>query len=113
MYIARANLQLIGLAMQYRSVKGFTGWAQVGILLIFLGAGFILAAGVQLLIAYQLIPAGLPPDKMADAMINSMLQPENIGAARLSQVLGTFFLFFVPAILFMLVCTAKIHSGSA
>ena len=93
--------------MQYRSVKGFTGWAQVGILLIFFGAGFILAAGVQLLIAYQLIPAGLPPDKMADAMINSMLQPENIGAARLSQVLGTFFLFFVPAILFMLVCHGK------
>ncbi len=93
--------------MEYRSVKGMTGWGQLGILLIFLGAGFILAAGVQLLIAYQLIPAGLPPDKMADAMINSMLQPENIGAARLSQVLGTFFLFFVPAALFMLVCHGK------
>ena len=45
----------------------------------------------KLLIAYQLVPAGLPPDKMADAMVNAMLQPENVGAARLSQVLGTFF----------------------
>jgi uncharacterized protein len=93
--------------MQYRSVKGFTGWAQLGILLIFLGAGFILAAGVQLLIGFQLVPSGLPPDKMAEAMINAMTLPENVGAARLSQVLGTFFLFFTPAILFMLVCHGK------
>ena len=107
LYIASTNLQLISIAMEYRSVKGMTGWGQLGILLVFLGAGFILAAGVQLLIAYQLIPAGLPPGKMADAMINSMLQPENIGAARLSQVLGTCFLFFVPAALFMLVCHGK------
>ncbi len=107
MYIARANLQLIGLAMNYRSVKGFTGWAQLGILLVFLGAGFVLAGGVQLLIGFQLIPAGLPPDKMAEAMINSMLLPENVSAARLSQVLGTFFLFFIPSVLFMLICHGK------
>lgn len=107
MYIARANLQLIGLAMNYRSVKGMTGWGQLGILLIFLGAGLVLAGGVQLLIGYQLIPAGLPPDKMAEAMINSLLLPENVGAARLSQVLGTFFLFFIPAVLWMLVCHGK------
>ena len=93
--------------MNYRSVKGFTGWAQLGILLIFLGAGFVLAGGVQLLIGFQLIPAGLPPGKMAEAMMNSMLLPENVGAARLSQVLGTFFLFFIPAVLFMLVCHGK------
>jgi membrane protease YdiL (CAAX protease family) len=107
LYIATANLQLIGLAMNYRSVKGFTGWGQLGILLIFLGAGFILAAGVQLVIGWQLIPSGLPPDKMAEAMVNALMQPENIGAARLSQVLGTFFLLFLPAILFMLICHGK------
>jgi membrane protease YdiL (CAAX protease family) len=44
---------------------------------------------------------------MAEAMVNSMLLPENVGAARLSQVLGTFFLFFVPAVLFMLICHGK------
>jgi uncharacterized protein len=93
--------------MEYRSVKGFTGWGQLGILLIFLGAGFILAAGVQLIIGWQLILSGLPPDKMADAMVNAMLLPENVGAARLSQVLGTFFLFFIPAVLWMLVCHGK------
>jgi membrane protease YdiL (CAAX protease family) len=93
--------------MNYRSVKGMTGWGQLGILLVFLGAGFILAAGVQVIIGWQLIPSGLPPDKMAEAMVNAMLLPENVGAARLSQVLGTLFLFFIPAILWMLVCHGK------
>jgi uncharacterized protein len=93
--------------MEYRSVKGFTGWGQLGILLVFSGAGFILAAGVQLLIGLQLIPSGLPVDKMGDAMIKALTQPEHITAARLSQVLGTFFLLFLPAVLFLLICHGK------
>ena len=96
MYIAPANLQLIGLAMQYRSVKGFTGLGQLGILLVFVGAGFILAGLSQLLIGMQLIPTAGPIDKMGDEMLKAMMQPENVGYARLSQVLGTFFLFFLP-----------------
>ena len=104
MYIARANLQLIGLAMEYRSVKGMTGWGQLGILLFFLGAGFMLAGGVQYIIGLQLIPSGLPFDKQIEAIGAAMMKPENIGAARLAQVLGTLFLFFIPAVLFMLVC---------
>ncbi|MBL7701695.1 MAG: CPBP family intramembrane metalloprotease [Ferruginibacter sp.] len=93
--------------MQYRSVKGFTGWGQLGILLIFLGAGFILGGGIQLLIGMRLIPSGLPPDKMAQAMMDAMTKPENVGAARLSQVLGQFCILFVPSVLYLLVCHGK------
>ena len=93
--------------MEYRSVKGFTGWGQLGILLVFLGAGFILAAGVQIIIGLQLIPSDLPADKLGDAMVKALTQPENITSARLSQVLGTFCLLFLPAVLFLLVCHGK------
>ena len=93
--------------MEYRSVKGFTGWGQLGMLLVFLGAGFILTAGVQLIIGMQLIPSGLPPDKMGDAMLKAMMLPENVTYARIAQVSGTFFLLFMPAVLFMLVCHGK------
>ena len=93
--------------MEYRSVKGFTGWGQLGMLLVFLGAGFILAAGVQLIIGMQLIPSGLPPEKMGDAMLKAMMLPENVTYARIAQVSGTFFLLFMPAVLFMLVCHGK------
>ncbi len=107
MYIARANLQLIGLAMQYRSVKGFTGWGQLGILLVFLGAGFMLAGGVQYLIGLQIIPQGVTMDKMGKEMMKALMQPENVTYARVSQVLSTFCLFFIPAVLFMLLCHGK------
>lgn len=93
--------------MEYRSVKGFTGWGQLGILLIFTGAGLILAGGVQLFIGWQIIPAGVPSDKMADAMVDALMQPENVGAARLAQVLGTFCIFFIPSVLFMFLCHGK------
>lgn len=36
-----------------------------------------------------------------------MMQPENIGYARLSQVLGTFFIFFLPALSYQLICHGK------
>ncbi|MBC7866442.1 MAG: CPBP family intramembrane metalloprotease [Gloeobacteraceae cyanobacterium ES-bin-316] len=93
--------------MQYKSIKGFTGWGQVGILLVFLGLGFILAGGFQIAIGMQMIPDGTPADKMPDAMLKALLAPANVGLARLSQVLGTFFLLFTPAVLYSLVVNGK------
>lgn len=90
--------------MQYRSVRGFTGWGQVGMLLVFFGLGFILAAGVQLLIGLQLVPAGLPPAKMGQEILTAMMKPENTFYARLSQVLGTFCLLFIPSVFYLFVC---------
>ena len=93
--------------MQYKSLKGFSGPAQLGMLLVFLGLGFILAGGVQLLIGFQMIPAGTPMTEMGEAMLKAMMDPKNIGLARLSQVLGTFLLMFIPAILFSLLVNGK------
>lgn len=93
--------------MEYRSVKGFTGWGQLGILLVFLGAGFILAALAQLVIVLQILPAGTAMSNMGDEMMKAMMKPENVGYARLSQVLGTFFLLFLPSVLYMIICHGK------
>ncbi|MFZ1785024.1 MAG: CPBP family intramembrane glutamic endopeptidase [Ferruginibacter sp.] len=93
--------------MEYRSVKGLTGLGQLGILLVFFGAGFIMAAGVQVLIGMFLVPSGLPMEQTLDAIVKAMLEPKNVASARLAQVLGTFCLFFIPAVLFMLTCHGK------
>lgn len=93
--------------MQYRSIKGISGWGQLAILLAFLGLGFLLAGVVELVIAMQLVPSGLPTDKMADEVIKAMMRPENVGPARLAQVLGTFFLLFVPAALYLIICHGR------
>jgi len=93
--------------MEYRSVKGMTGWGQLGILLVFTGAGFILAGVIQLIIGFQLVPKGTSMDKIGDAMVKAMLQPENITYSRIAQVSGTFFLLFMPAVAYMIICHGK------
>ncbi|MEO7264858.1 MAG: CPBP family intramembrane glutamic endopeptidase [Ferruginibacter sp.] len=93
--------------MQYNSVKGFSPLGQLGILILFLGLGFLLAAGVQLAIGMQMVPEGTPLTKMGDVLMKAMMDPKNIFMARLSQVLGTFFLFCLPALLYAFVVHGK------
>ncbi len=92
--------------MEYKSVKGFGGWAQLGFLFAFLGLGFILAGAVQLLLSMQIMPAGKAITD-SDAMMKAMLAPENVGMARIIQVLGTLALLFIPAVLWSLVSNGK------
>ncbi|MCY7290964.1 MAG: CPBP family intramembrane metalloprotease [Ferruginibacter sp.] len=92
--------------MEYKSVKGFGGWAQLGFLFAFLGLGFILTGGVQFLLTMQIMPAGKAVTD-GDAMMKAMLAPENVGMARIIQVLGTLALLFIPAVLWSIVSNGK------
>ena len=105
LYIA-ANLQQTFLAMEYRSVKGFTGWAQFGFLLCFIAIGFILAGAAQIFAVSLLQPKGISLLN-TDAIMKAMLAPENVGVARLNQVLSTFALLFIPALLFSFFVNGK------
>ncbi len=93
--------------MEYRSIKGFTGAAQLGFLLVFLGLGFILAGGAQLLIGFKIVPPGTDIKEMGNAMILAMKNPANVFYTRLAQVLGTFCLLFIPSILYSLLVNGK------
>lgn len=95
--------------MQYRSAKGLTGWAQFGILVAFLGAGMILAGALQLYLGMKALgPSNIPITQRGDAMVKALMKPENSNYAQLSQILGTFFLLFLPAIAYILICHKKI-----
>jgi len=93
--------------MQYRSVKGVSGLGQLAILIAFTGLGVILAAAAQVVIVFSLMPAGMPLDKMSGEMMKVFMRPENVASARLAQVLGTFFMLFVPAVLYLIVCHGR------
>ena len=93
--------------MEYRSIKGFTGVAQLGFLLVFVGLGFVLAGGAQLLIGLKIVPPGTDIKDMGTAMLEAMKDPANVFYTRLAQVLGTFCLLFIPAILFSLLVNGK------
>lgn len=86
--------------MQYKSVKGFTGFGQLGILIVFIGGGLILTGIAQLMIGMQMVPEDVPSEKLPQVLENLLLDPANVAYARLAQVVGTFLLLFVPAVLF-------------
>jgi uncharacterized protein len=92
--------------MEYRSIKGFTGWGQLGFLFVFLGLGFVLVMGVQILFAMQMLPVG-KSIMDADATMKAMMAPENVGMARAMQVISTFLLMFIPAVLWSFICNGK------
>ncbi len=91
--------------MQYRSVKGFTGWAQFGVLLALLGAGYILAGIVTVLVATGLM--GIPYEKINLELVTAIGKPQNLMYGRLIQVSGSLLLMLVPAIVYLLVCHGK------
>lgn len=93
--------------MAYKSIKGYTGVAQLGFLFVFLGLGFILAGIAQFIIGLKMIPPGTPLKEMGEAMLNAMKDPKNVFYSRLAQVSGTLFLLFIPAVLFSWISNGK------
>src|ERR1700710_2375029 len=93
--------------MKYKSARGFTGWGQLGILLALLGAGFVLVAITKITIGSLLIDSNVPLAQKGDAMMKALFKPENVTYLQLSQVLSTFFIMFLPALLYMLICHGK------
>ncbi len=93
--------------MEYRSIKGFSGLGQAGVLIGMLGAGFILAAIVQAMILFGLLEPGQPLDQMGESLIAVTKNPAHADAMKLAQVLGTFCLFFLPAYFYSLITNGK------
>ena len=93
--------------MQYRSVKGFNGFGQLGILFLALGVGMVLAAVVEFIIGMQLVPSGTSLSAMGPAMLKAMKNPQNIQAIRWLQFLSTMMAFFIPALMFSFICNGK------
>ncbi len=93
--------------MQYRSVKGISGLGQLAILIVFAGIGFVLGGVVEVVVALPLMPPGMPMDKMGSEIMKVLMRPENVGHARIAQVLATFFMLFVPAALYLVICHGR------
>lgn len=86
--------------MEYKSIKGYTGWGQLAILMVFLGVGFVLTAVIQIVIGMMMVPAGTTFEQLPNVLLQEMSKPENVGYTRIIQIAGTFCLMFVPAIIF-------------
>ncbi len=72
----------------------FSPAAQLALLLVLTGFGYILAEGVSVFIAQAWLPHNLPAGKLQDALL------KNVALNRWLQVVGTFIWFIIPAIIF-------------
>jgi membrane protease YdiL (CAAX protease family) len=73
---------------------------------VFLAMGLLLAGAFQFFISMKIMPKGaLITD--SKAVMKAMLAPENVNMARISQVLSTFALMFLPAIIWSFICNGK------
>ena len=93
--------------MQYKSNKGYTGLGQLGMLLLFLGAGLMLTTVLQVVIGFSIVPPGTPLSQIGTAMLEALKDPANVSASRMLQVVGTLCVLFIPAALYSWVCNGK------
>ncbi len=93
--------------MEYRSVKGLSGISQFGILCVFWGLGFVASGFAQVSILSTAMPAGTSISDLATSLQKIMTDPKFAVQLQVAQVVGTFVLFFIPAVLFSLVVHGK------
>lgn len=93
--------------MEYKSVKGYTGWGQIGFLMLFTGLGFILAVVLQGIMGVAMVPKGTEFAQIPEAMMKAMNDPRNVNTLRLMQVLSTFVMLALPSFVFMRLCHSK------
>lgn len=93
--------------MAYKSVKGYSGWAQVGFLLLFTGVGLMIAALFQLVVGFTLLPKGTSMFEAGDAMMKAMSDPKNVNTVRMMQVVSTLLMLALPSWAFMRLCHSK------
>ncbi|UAY51847.1 CPBP family intramembrane glutamic endopeptidase [Ferruginibacter albus] len=98
--------------MQYKNNKGYTGWAQLAFLFLFIAIGIVLWQFTAFFLENRLLGTngGSYIDRSI-AMSQALMRPENATYAQLFQIGGTFFLLFFPSLLFILVCYKKMLWG--
>jgi len=93
--------------MAYLATKRFNYWAQLGILTAFTGVGLIIGGVASLLPFLGKINLQDLQGGTSEQLINNLLKPENATELRWMQFITTLFLFFLPPVLYALVCHKK------
>lgn len=80
---------------------------QFGILLGFIGLGFIVAAFIQLGVGYSLMEKNVPMQKWGEAIIKAMMKPENINITRWLQIISAAVMFLLPVLFTTMIISKK------
>ena len=95
--------------MQYKSTKGYTGWGQVAILLVFFALGVIITGFLELYIGSKMLgTTTIPFSQRGPAVIDAMMKPGHENYAQALQISSTFFILFFPSIAYIIICHEKL-----
>ena len=94
--------------MVLTETKRINYWSQLAVLLGLLGFGIIVSGLVTVFLGGKALgTTALAGTARIEAMQAALLKPENSTYAQIAQVLGTFFIMFVPSIAFILIFYKK------
>ncbi len=93
--------------MAHYATRRFNYWGQLGMLTAFFGAGFIIGGLASFIPLMGKINLFEMKSGSAAQLMDKLLVPENANALRWSQFLTTFFLFFLPPVLYAWLCHMK------
>lgn len=94
--------------MVHTEAKRPNYWSQLAVLLGLLGGGVIASSIIIVFLGgLALGPTHLSGAVRVEAMQEALMKPENVTYAQLAQVIGTFFIMFIPSIAFILIFYKK------
>lgn len=97
--------------MAYPASYRFSYLAQFGTFIGFIGAGIVIGAVASIIPLLGRID--MQSLGSLDEVMENLMVPENAGVVRMMQLISTFFLFFLPAFFYSLLCHRKpfLHLG--
>jgi len=100
--------------MAHLATKRFNYWNQLAVLLGLVGVGLIIGGGIALIIPLVVdLNAGIKMSTNSAQFMDKLLKPENASLLRWITFITSFFMFFLPTVLYALICHKKpfVHLG--
>ncbi len=100
--------------MAHLATKRFNYWNQLAVLAAFVGVGLIIGGIiVSILPFFVKMNPGITSGNTAAQLLDNLLQPKNAALLRWITFITAFFMFFLPTVLYALVCHKKpfVHLG--
>lgn len=100
--------------MAHLATKRFNYWNQLAVLIGLVGLGLIIGGATALILPFIVdLNAGIKMSTNSAQLMDNLLKPENAALLRWITFITSFFMFFLPTVLYALICHKKpfIHLG--